>query len=98
MVDSGRALTGAASEEAEAVEDVETVLTGENVDMAEPGLAGRFLVAAMAAFFWANIVSLKEGFGGPLVLFEKPIPGRGAIASAFFGELGLSGAFSNSLC
>ena len=33
------------------------------------------------------------------MLLEKPIPGRAATAvSGFLGELGLSGAFSSSLC
>jgi hypothetical protein len=83
----------------EAVDDDETVRTGENVDIADPGRAGRFLLA-IAAFFCANIVSLREGFGGPppLVLFENPSPGRTVTASAFLGEFGLSGAFSKSLC
>jgi hypothetical protein len=81
----------------EEVED-ETVRTGENDDIAEPGLAGKLLFA-IEAFFCASIVSLREGFGGPVVLFEKPRPGRGAtVASTFFGEFGLSGAFSRSLC
>lgn len=53
----------------------------------------------MAAFFWASMCSLNEGFGGPLVLFENPNPGlAAAAASGFFGEFGLSGAFSNNLC
>lgn len=50
VVDSGRILIGA-SEAAEAVEEDEIVLMGEKVDMADPGLAGRFFVAAIAAFF-----------------------------------------------
>jgi hypothetical protein len=99
-VDSGRFLTGPASvvdEEADAVDDDETVRTGENADIAEPGRAGKFLLAR-AAFLWAAMVSLREGFGGPVVLFEKP-SGRGSTAcAAFLGEFGLSGAFSSSLC
>ena len=54
VADSGRGLTGGASEvvdAVEAVDDDETVRIGEKVDMAEPGRAGRFLVAAMTAFF-----------------------------------------------
>ena len=78
-------------------EDVDTLRTGENVDMAEPGRAGKFLLA-IAAFFCANIVSRREGFGGPVVLFEKPKPGRTVVVSGFLGELGLSGAFSNNRC
>ena len=83
-------------DDADTFEDVETVRMGEKVDIAEPGRAGRFLLA-IVAFFWANIVSLREGFGGPVVLLENPKPGRAATASAFFGEFGLSGAFSRSL-
>jgi hypothetical protein len=93
---SGRILTGAASE-VDDVEVEETVRTGENADIAEPGRAGRFLLAR-AAFFWAAIVSLREGFGGPDMLLEKPRPGRPPLASAFLGEFGLSGAFSSNLC
>jgi hypothetical protein len=99
VVDSGRGLTGPTSEEVDdndALEDVETVRMGEKVDIAEPGRAGIFLLA-IAAFFWAIIVSLNEGFGGPVVLLENPKPGRAATVSAFFGEFGLSGAFSSSL-
>lgn len=81
----------------DAVEDVETVRIGENEDMADPGRAGRFLFA-MAAFFCANMVSLSEGFGGPVVLLLKPRPGLATTGSAFFGELGLSGAFSRRRC
>ena len=33
-----------------------------------------------------------------MVLLEKPRPGRAGTASAFFGEFGLSGAFSSNLC
>ena len=98
MVDSGRTLTGPISDDVEAVEafeEVETVRMGENVDIAEPGRAGRLLLA-IAAFFWANIVSLSEDFGGPEVLLENPNPGRALMVSAFLGEFGLSGAFSRS--
>jgi hypothetical protein len=99
--DSWRARTGAVGFEVddvfEAVEEDETVRIGENVDIAEPGRGGKFLLA-IAAFFCASIVSLREGFGGPVVLLENPRPGRATIASAFFGEFGLSGAFSKSLC
>ena len=83
-------------DDADTFEDVETVRMGEKVDIAEPGRAGRFLLA-IVAFFWANIVSLREGFGGPVVLLENPKPGRAATVSAFLGEFGLSGAFSKSL-
>jgi hypothetical protein len=97
VVDSGRGPLTGASEAVEVLEEDETVRTGEKLDIAEPGRAGRFLLA-IAAFFWASIVSLREGFGGPLVLFEKPIPDRGATGSAFLGELGLSGEFCRSFC
>lgn len=85
-------------DEDDAVEVLETFLIGENDDIADPGRAGRFFVA-IAAFFCASIVSLSDGFGGPVVLFEKPNPGRTpATTSGFLGEFGLSGAFSNNLC
>jgi hypothetical protein len=93
---SGRILTGAASE-ADEVEVEETVRIGDNADIAEPGRAGRVLLAR-AAFFWAAIVSLSEGLGGAVVLLEKLEPGRLLAASAFLGEFGLSGAFSSNLC
>ena len=99
VVDSGRGRTGAASEAVDAVDDVEeddTVRMGENVDIADPGRAGRFLLAK--AFFWASMASRNDGFGGPVVLFENPNPGRALTASTFLGELGLSGAISRSLC
>ena len=101
--DSWRARTGAASdvddkfEVVKTVEEDETVRTGENDDIAEPGRAGKFLFA-IVAFFCASMVSLREGFGGPVELLENPRPGRVVTASAFLGELGLSGAFSKSLC
>jgi hypothetical protein len=47
--DSGRDLTGASDMEEDDAE-VDTLRTGENDDMAEPGLAGKFLFAK-AAFF-----------------------------------------------
>ena len=99
VVDSGRGRTGPTSvvvDDADALDDVETVRIGEKLDMAEPGRAGTFLLAN-TAFFCAIIVSLKEGFGGPVVLLENPKPGRAAAVSAFLGELGLSGAFSSNL-
>jgi hypothetical protein len=100
VVDSDRlALTGTPSDGCDPLDtfdELEAVLMGENDDIAEPGRAGRFLVATIA-FFCANIASLNEGLGGPVVLFENPNPGR-ALASGFLGELGLSGAFSSNLC
>ncbi len=33
-----------------------------------------------------------------MVLFENPKPGRAATGSAFFGDFGLSGAFSRRRC
>jgi hypothetical protein len=53
VVDSGRGRTGPISEavdDADALDDVETVRIGEKLDMAEPGRAGIFLLAK-AAFF-----------------------------------------------
>lgn len=53
MVDSRRALAGAASEVVDllvTVEELDTVRIGEKVDIADPGLTGRFLLAR-AAFF-----------------------------------------------
>jgi hypothetical protein len=72
----------------------EFVRAGEKWDIADPGRAGRFL-AAIAAFFCANIVSLREGFELPIVLLERPSPGRAA-TSGFLGELGLFGSFCSS--
>lgn len=98
MVGSGRGPLTGASEVVEVLE-VETVRTGEKLDIADPGRACRFLLAIAALFFWASIiVSFREGFGGPVVLFEKPKPGRAATGSAFLGEWGLSGAFRKSFC
>jgi hypothetical protein len=53
VVDSGRGLTGPDSEavdDADALDDVETVRIGEKLDMAEPGRAGIFLLAKTAFF------------------------------------------------
>jgi hypothetical protein len=67
--------------------------------MAEPGRAGMFLVAAMAAFFCACIVSLRLGLDEVMVLLDRPSPGRPAgAASAFLGEFGLLGSFWRSFC
>src|SRR3954468_19749417 len=68
--------------------------------MAEPGRAGMFLVAAMAAFFCASIVSLRLGFDAVMVLLERPSPGRAVAAplSGFLGEFGLLGSFWSSFC
>lgn len=63
--------------------------------MADPGLTGRFFVAR--AFFWANMVSLSDGLAAPIVLRERPRPGRAA-GSALFGVLGLFGSFSSAFC
>jgi hypothetical protein len=75
----------------EEIEAVLTVLVGEKDDIADPGRAGKFL-AAIAAFFCASIVSRSDGFGGPVVLFENPRPGR-TTGSAFLGEFGFAGSF-----
>lgn len=79
------------------VEVVDTVRVGENADIADPGRGSMFL-AAIAAFFCANIVSRKDGLGGPVVLLENPRPGRTTTASGFLGELGLFESVSNNLC
>lgn len=52
MAGSGRDLTGASEtvDIVEAVEVDETVRTGEKLDIADPGRAGKFLFA-IAAFF-----------------------------------------------
>ena len=79
----------------EGTEFVLTIFTGENDDIADSGRTGKFL-AANAAFFCANMVSRRDGFGGPAVLLEKPNPGR-TTGSAFFGEFGFAGSFCKSL-
>ena len=79
-------------------EAVDTVRTGENVDIADPGRTGIVALAAIAAFFCAIIVSLRVSLGCPVMLLEKPSPGRAATGSAFLGEFGLFESFSNSLC
>lgn len=50
VVDSGRGLTGPTSDDADTLDDVETVRIGEKVDIAEPGRAGIFLLAKTAFF------------------------------------------------
>jgi hypothetical protein len=84
---------------AEAVADPETarvVRGGEKCAIADPGLTGRFFAAR--AFFWAIMVSLSDGLAAPpIVLRERPRPGRAA-GSAFFGVLGLFGSFSRAFC
>lgn len=95
-VDSGRWRSLIGLEGSEAPEaPLEPFLTGEKADMADPGRAGRFLVARFA-LFCAITVSLREGFPGPIVLFESPIPGRVVGAAAFLGEFGLFGSFWRS--
>ena len=83
---------------AEALDEPETarvVRGGEKCAMADPGLTGRFFAAR--AFFWAIMVSLSDGLGAPIVLRERPRPGRAA-GSAFFGVLGLFGSLSSDFC
>lgn len=92
------AVDGAAvlAEAVEAPETARVVRGGEKWAMADPGLTGRFFVAK--AFFWAIMVSLSDGLAPtPIVLREKPSPGR-ATGSAFFGVLGLFGSFSSAFC
>jgi hypothetical protein len=92
----GREVGAEAAEECDALDEPDTDRTGEMVAMADPGRAGRFRVAR--AFFCASIASLKDGFElAPIVLFERPIPGR-ATGSIFLGELGLLGSFWSSFC
>lgn len=74
-------------------DEPETVTAGEKCAIAEPGRAGGGLVAM--ALFWAIMASRILGFGGPMVLLDKPSPGR-ATPSGFLGELGLLGSFSSS--
>lgn len=81
----------------EAVDEPETarvVRGGEKCAMADPGLTGRFFVAM--AFFCAIMVSRSDGLA-PIVLRERPRPGRAA-DSAFFGVLGLFGSLSSAFC
>jgi hypothetical protein len=92
----GREVGAEAADECDALDEPDTDRTGEIVAMADPGRAGRFRVAR--AFFCASIASLKDGFElVPIVLFERPIPGRAA-GSVFLGELGLLGSFWSSFC
>ena len=93
-----RSLTGFEGSGAPEV-PLEPFLTGEKADMAEPGRAGRFLVAR-AAFFCAITVSLREGLPAPMVLFESAGPGRvaGAVGALLGGEFGLLGSFCRSFC
>ena len=86
MEDSGRVLvTPGRVDVADWLEELDAVRTGEMCAMAEPGRAGRLFFACSVAFFWAIIVSRRLGLLD-MVLFESPIPGRGA-ASAFL-EIG----------
>ena len=82
-----------ACEAADVLDELDTVLTGVTVAIAEPGRAGKFF--EVNALFCAIIVSLNEGFELVMVLFERPNPGRGA-GSDFFGEFGLLASFCNS--
>lgn len=95
-VASGRVRTAGVddADAPETVDEFDTVRCGEKCAMADPGRGGRFL-PAMAAFFCASIVSRRLGLGGPMVLFDKPRPGR-VVPSAFLGELGLCGSFLSS--
>jgi hypothetical protein len=84
-----------AVDEADRVDELETVRAGEKCAIADPGRAGRFF-AANAAFLWATTASRRLGFPGPSVLLDIPRPGRAAVTSGLFGEFGLFGSFCNS--
>ena len=92
MADSGLVRTGAVA--AGACEEPDPVPADEKCDIAEPGRAGTVLVAI--ARRWAIIASRTLGFDVPMVLFDKPKPGR-APPSGFLGDLGLLGSFCSSL-
>lgn len=96
-IDSGRALVGglAAGAAVDCVDVFEAVRTGEIWAMADPGRAGRFLLAA-EALFWASIASRRLGLLA-VVLRDKLLAGRAAV-SVFLGELGLLGSLFNSFC
>jgi hypothetical protein len=75
-------------------DEPDTVRTGDTAAMAEPGRGGKFF--AVRALFWAIMVSLSEGLElVPIVLFEKPSPGRGA-GSDLTVAFGLCGSFCNN--
>ncbi len=93
IADSGRTRVPGCDEEAADV--VGAVRIGDSVAIADPGLAGRFLVAK--AFFCAITVSRNEGLELPMVLLERPKPGR-ATGSDFFGTFGLPRSFWSSFC
>lgn len=89
---------------AEAFDVPDTVRVGRGGDMsmADPGLVRDGSIAepglaAMAAFLAANIVSRTEGLVVPIVLREKPIPGR-TVGSVRLGAFGLCGSFWSSFC
>jgi hypothetical protein len=87
----GRVAGAVAVDELDIVDEPDTDRTGDIEAIADPGRAGRVLLAR--AFFCANMASLSDGFElAPIVLFDSPKPGRGA-GSAFLGEFGLLGSF-----
>jgi len=98
-VDSGRRRCWAGLELAGVgAAELAPVRTGEKLDMAEPGRAGTFLVAP-SAFRPAITVSLSEDLEDPIVLFDRPRPGRAVVVVvAFLGELGLFGSFWSNFC
>jgi hypothetical protein len=95
VLGSGRARVPEGLAAGAADEEFDAVRTGEICAMAEPGLAGRFLVVRFA-LFCAIKVSRRLGLLDDMVLLERPRPGRGA--SLFFGELGLLGSLLRSFC
>ena len=88
MADSGLARTAGAA--GGACDKLDTDFEGEKCDMAEPGRVVPALV--VMARFCASIASRTLGFEVPIVLFDKPRPGR-APPSGFLGDLGLLGSF-----
>lgn len=96
-VDAAAAVGAAVAEDdIDTLEEPDTVRTGVTVAIAEPGRAGRVLVAI--ALFWAIIASLNEGLGPvPIVLLDKPKPGRATGSDfAIAVEFGLFGSFCSS--
>jgi hypothetical protein len=94
-IDSGRALVGGLAAGAVECEDAfDAVRDGEICAIAEPGRAGKFLLAALA-LFCASIASRRLGLL-PVVVFDRVPAGRAV--SVFLGELGLLESLAKSFC